>query len=234
MPSGAAESSSRFAAVRVLVFDLDGTLIDSEQDLANSVNATLAHLGRAQLPLEQIASYVGQGAPRLIEQALGSDATAERCREGLEYFLAYYRAHMLDHTVTYPGVREGLAALDGIPMAVLTNKPVRFSQLIIDGLGLAKYFRYVYGGNSFETKKPDPAGMQTLLRDFGADTKQAMLVGDSEVDVLTARNSGTWSCGVTYGLGSKRLAACPPDLLLDTLTDLPGYLDLSQAASLAD
>jgi phosphoglycolate phosphatase len=223
--------SSPFLGVRVLVFDLDGTLIDSERDLANSVNATLKHMGRAGLPDEQIASYVGQGAPRLIEQALGPGAKPEECRQGLEHFLAYYREHMLEHTVTYPGVREALAALEGVAMGVLTNKPVRFSQHIVEGLGLAKYFRFIYGGNSFETKKPDPAGMQTLLRDFQAEARQAMLVGDSEVDVQTARNAGTWSCGVTYGLGSKRLTACPPDLLLDSLTELPGYLDLEQAAS---
>ena len=222
--------STAFLAVRVLVFDLDGTLIDSERDLANSVNATLRHMGRAQLPHEQIASYVGRGAPRLIEQALGPGAKAEECQEGLEHFLAYYREHMLDHTVTYPGVREALAALEGVAMAILTNKPVRFSQRIIDGLGLARYFRFIYGGNSFETKKPDPAGMLTLLRDFQAEAKQAMLVGDSEVDVQTARNAGTWACGVTYGLGSKGLAAWPPDLLLDSLAELPGYLDLEQAA----
>lgn len=223
--------SSPFLGVRVLVFDLDGTLIDSERDLANSVNATLKHMGRTGLPDEQIASYVGQGAPRLIEQALGPGAKPEECRQGLEHFLAYYREHMLDHTVTYPGVREALAALDGLAMAVLTNKPVRFSQRIVEGLGLAKYFRFIYGGNSFKTKKPDPVGMLKLLSDFQAEARQAMLVGDSEVDVQTARNAGTWACGVTYGLGSERLATYPPDLLVDSLTELPGYLDLEQSAS---
>ena len=229
MPLDPSKGQSPFAGVRVLVFDLDGTLIDSETDLANSVNATLKHMGREPLPLERVAGYVGQGAARLIEQALGPGATAQQCQAGLEHFLAFYREHMLDHTVTYPGVREALAALDGMAMAVLTNKPVRFSQRILEGLGLARYFRFVYGGNSFETKKPHPAGMHTLLRDFQAEAKQVMIVGDSEVDILTARNAGTWACGVTYGLGSKRLADYPPDLLLDSLTELPGYLDLEQA-----
>src|ERR1700691_3149001 len=128
--------SSRFAGVRVLVFDLDGTLIDSGVDLALSVNATLEKMGRAPLPHEQIFGYVGQGAGRLIERALGPGGSREECEKGLAYFLSYYRTHMLDHTVTYPGVREGLAALDGMLMAVLTNKPVRFSQQILGGLGL--------------------------------------------------------------------------------------------------
>jgi len=216
---------SRFTGVRALIFDLDGTLIDSKLDLAVSVNATLQHMGRAALPHPRIYGYVGKGAPRLIEQALGPGATPADCRQGLEFFLAYYRQHMLDNTVTYPGVREGLAALEGLPMAVLTNKPVRFSEEIVKGLGLGKYFRFVYGGNSFQTKKPDPAGMDRLLHDFGIAPREAMLVGDSEVDVQTARNAGTWACGVTYGLGLEKLAQYPPDLLLDSLADLPEHLN---------
>jgi phosphoglycolate phosphatase len=220
---------TQFADVRALIFDLDGTLINSKLDLALSVNATLEHAGRTPLPHEQVYSYVGQGAPRLIEQALGPGSTPAQCQQGLEYFLAYYHEHMLDNTVTYPGVREGLAALENLPMAVLTNKPVRFSQYIIEGLGLARYFRFVYGGNSFETKKPDPSGMATLLRNFGATPRQAMLVGDSEVDIQTARNAGTWACGVTYGLGSHHLVEYPPDLLVDSLVELAGYLHGWQA-----
>jgi phosphoglycolate phosphatase len=218
-----------FADVRVLIFDLDGTLIDSGVDLALSVNATLKEMGHASQTHDQIFSYVGQGAPRLIEQALGTGATRDECEQALAFFLSYYRQHMLDNTVTYPGVREGLAALDGMPMAVLTNKPVRFSRQILEGLGLAAYFRYIYGGNSFETKKPDPAGMGVLLRDFGASPKQAMLVGDSEVDVQTARNAGTWCCCVTYGLGSTQLAKNPPDLLVHSLTELATHLDRQAA-----
>jgi len=224
--------TTRFGGVRALIFDLDGTLIDSKLDLALAVNATLAHMGRGALPHERIYGYVGKGAPRLIEQALGPGATSADCRQGLAHFLAYYREHMLDNTVTYPGVREGLAAIHdvarGLPMAVLTNKPVRFSQLILEGLGLSGYFRFVYGGNSFETKKPDPAGVEVLLRDFGAAPREAMLVGDSEVDVQTARNAGTWACGVTYGLGSERLAEYPPDLLVGSLEELVVYLDGSR------
>jgi phosphoglycolate phosphatase len=223
-----ATNTARFAGVRALVFDLDGTLIDSRLDLALSVNATLKHMGRAELPEERIFGYVGQGAMRLIEQALG-DATQEEAERGLVYFLAYYRQHMLDNTVTYPGVREGLAALEGMPMAVLTNKPVRFSREIVDGLGLGHFFRFVYGGNSFTTKKPAPEGMAVLLGNLAAAPKQVMLVGDSEIDVQTGRNAGTWTCCVTYGLGRDRLAEYPPDLLVDSLMELGTYLDARPA-----
>jgi phosphoglycolate phosphatase len=222
---GIAENSNRFAGVRVLIFDLDGTLIDSKLDLALSINAMLGHMGRAALPHETIYSFVGNGVPVLVRRSLGEGSTDTDAERGLADFLNYYRAHMLDNTVAYPGVREGLEKLKGQPMAVLTNKPVRFSQAILDGLGLARYFRFVYGGNSFERKKPDPMGVEVLLRDLAAAPREAMMVGDSEVDVRTARNAGIWACGVSYGLGAEGLAADPPDLMVDSLAELPARLN---------
>lgn len=218
------DDNSRFSRVRVLIFDLDGTLIDSKLDLANSINAMLQHMGRAQLSHEEIYSLVGNGAPVLVRRALGDGVTDAETDQGLSFFLSYYRKHMLDNTVTYPGVREGLKLLEHHPMAVLTNKPVRFSQAIVDGLGLGGYFHSVYGGNSFEKKKPDPIGVEILLRELNAAPAEAMMVGDSEVDVLTARNAGIWACGVTYGLGTDGLRAHPPDIMLDSLAELPSYL----------
>jgi phosphoglycolate phosphatase len=227
------EKEKRFVHVRVLIFDLDGTLIDSKLDLAHSVNAMLEHMKRAPLTHETIYSYVGNGAPMLVRRALGDGATPgvtksvsdEEADTGLGYFLSYYRAHMLDNTVPYPGVTEGLQLLERHPMAVLTNKPVHFSRAILDGLGLMRYFRFVYGGNSFEKKKPHPMGTETLLRDLGAGPREAMIVGDSDVDVRTARNAGTWVCGVSYGLGMEGMRAHPPDLMLDSLVELPTYLN---------
>jgi len=220
---------TRFSEVRALIFDLDGTLIDSAQDLALSVNATLAELGRQPLPHEQIFSFVGNGAPTLIARALGSAASEQDCMLGLEFFIKYYSAHKLDNTSLYPGVRETLDALKGMPMAVYTNKPVRVSRSIIQDLGMSEYFRFVYGGNSFERKKPDAMGLNSILREFGAAPTQAMFVGDSEVDVQTARNSGTWICGVTYGFGSHRFTEYPPDIVVDNLTELIPHLSVAPA-----
>jgi phosphoglycolate phosphatase len=224
------DQSNRFSAVRVLIFDLDGTLIDSKLDLALSINAMLEFRRRQPIPHEAIFGMVGNGAPVLVRKALGSgtapgEITDEDVERGLAYFLSYYRAHMLDNTITYPGVREALEMLERRPMAVLTNKPVNFSREILEGLGLARYFQFVYGGNSFERKKPDPVGVHTLLRNLNSTTEQAMMVGDSDVDVQTARNAGIWACGVTYGLGTEGLRANPPDLMLDSLTELPSHLN---------
>ncbi len=218
------EPTARFSEVRALIFDLDGTLIDSKLDLALAVNAALDELGRDPLPHATIFSYVGQGAPNLIARALGEGATDEDCVRGLEFFITYYSAHKLDNTSLYPGVRETLDALSGMPMAILTNKPVGASRGILEGMGLSDRFRFIYGGNSFERKKPDPMGVESILREFGATPSQVMFVGDSEIDILTARNAGTWVCGVTYGFGSHMLAEYPPDILVDNLTELLPHL----------
>ncbi len=216
-----------FSAIRLLIFDLDGTLIDSKLDLALSVNAVRAWMGMPPLEHQRIFSYIGQGAPMLIRRALEEGVSEDDIERGVKYFLDYYREHMLDNTLPYPGVREGLEALARRPntlLTVFTNKPERFSKHILEGLDLARFFRQVYGGNSFERKKPDPTGVETLLREFGCAAHEAMMVGDSEIDVQTARNAGIWCAGVTYGLGSDRLADYSPDILVDSLSELPALL----------
>ena len=219
------------SSVRALIFDLDGTLIDSKQDLILSVNAMLLEAGRAQLPEDTISGYIGQGAPVLVRRALGETATEEEAKHALEFFPRYYEGHRMDHTRAYPGVAEGLAALRSYPMAVLTNKPMRISRRILDELGLATCFRAIYGGNSFETKKPDPLGTRTILREFGVEPHDAVVIGDSEIDVQTARNAGGWAASVTYGFGVHDHEAFPPDFYLDRLTDLAPLLENHRSRS---
>jgi len=209
-------------AIRAFLFDLDGTLIDSKLDLVNSVNAMLHQVGRAELPLDIVATYIGHGAPRLIASALGPGADEDQQRTGLSLFLAHYQLHKLDTTRPYPGVVEALDALAAYPMSVLSNKLTNMSVDILQGLGLAKYFRSIYGGDSFEKKKPDPTGALKTLQEFGVPSAQAAMVGDSEVDVQTARNAGMLAVAVNYGFGVHDRAAYPADLYLDTLIDLVG------------
>ena len=158
--------NSDWKQVRLLVFDLDGTLVDSKQDLALSVNAMRAEMGLPPSPLDFIASYVGHGVNLLVRRSLGTQATDENVEKGLAFFLDYYRDHMLDHTAPYPGVSEALEKLGGHKMAVLTNKPVNFSREMLTRLGFAPYFAYIYGGNSFPQKKPDPIGLHKLMEDL--------------------------------------------------------------------
>ena len=206
----------------LVVFDLDGTLIDSKLDLALSVNAACGDAGMPPLDHELIYTYVGNGAPTLIRRSLGPAASPRQADRALKFFYEYYRDHMLDNTKLYPGVREVLDSLfhAGLDLAILTNKPVRFSRLLIEGLGLARHFRRIYGGNSFDTKKPDPYGLNLLMEELGAAKDRALMVGDSAVDIQTARNAGVASCGVTYGLQPETLAADPPEILLDEIGGL--------------
>jgi len=216
--------------IKFVIFDLDGTLIDSELDLATAVNAMLRHYGRKELPLKVIDTYIGDGAPMLIRRALGDPTDREFLQEALNYFLAYYRDHKLDNTLPYQGIKEALRQIGGggRKLAVLTNKPVRASQAILAGLGLAESFFQIYGGNSFETKKPDPLGANTLMREAAAQPDETVMVGDSGVDVLTARNAGLWSVGVTYGFAPQTLEQVPPDVLVDTPAELGEALSVSR------
>src|SRR5215813_10724196 len=210
-------------SIKLVIFDLDGTLIDSRLDLINSINAMLRHFKHTELPGEVVASYVGDGAPMLVRRALGDPDDERFFKNALEFFLSYYREHKLDHTVVYEGIPEALRQIqaNGIArkMAVLSNKPVNPSRAIVEALGLEKFFVRIYGGNSFPTKKPDPLGVQTLLDETGITSSQAIMIGDSSIDVQTGRNAGLWTCGVQYGFAPQSLEDVPPDVLVENPQD---------------
>jgi phosphoglycolate phosphatase len=226
--------------LKLLVFDLDGTLIDSAQDLCNSVNATLTHVGREPLSDAVVAGYIGDGAIMLMRRALfGVDVAESAAKVDEEllarayaYFLDYYREHKLDSTYAYEGVLESLAALKQLHdaegpvrlMAVLTNKPVNPARAICEALGLAPFFLNIYGGNSFPVKKPNPMGLRALMDEAGATPEETVMIGDSKVDVETARNAGAWSIGCTFGLAPQSLVDNPPDVLVDSPADWPAAL----------
>ena len=213
--------------IRLVVFDLDGTLIDSRRDLATAVNAMLGEMGRPALPDKVVAEYVGDGAGMLVRRALGDPEDEELVAQGVERFMACYRRHMLDHTFVYDGVFEALERLrpqsggGERKFAVLTNKPVNPARRICEALGLSEHFFQIYGGNSFGTKKPDPEGLRTLMREAGARPDETVMVGDSVVDVLTARNAGTFVIGCRYGLSSHTLETVSADIMVDAPSEWP-------------
>ena len=247
---------------RLLVFDLDGTLIDSSTDLCHSVNAMLQFLGKPPLASQVIASFIGDGAATLVRRAIASADTGQaspaatgtpeadamqtpslpdaRFQAAYAYFLGYYREHKLDNTRVYEGVLPALESLRAqaprLPMAVLTNKPVRPSREICAALDLAPFFFQNYGGDSFASKKPDPEGLLAVIAEASALSAkhtpgapallpaQVVMVGDSGVDVQTARRCGARSLGCTFGLSPGSLAEAVPDLSVDSPQQWPGAL----------
>jgi len=205
------------APFELIIFDLDGTLIDSSEDLAISTNATRANFGLPPLEQSVINSYVGNGAAVLVRRAMGAEASEERVAEALQFFLHYYREHSLENTRPYDGIREVVDQLanQGRLLGVLTNKPERISVDILQALGMADRFFRIYGGNTFPEKKPQPTGILRMCEEAQRELTRTLMVGDSRVDIETARNAGVGSCGVTWGFQPETLAEQQPDFTID-------------------
>jgi phosphoglycolate phosphatase len=209
---------------RLVVFDLDGTLVDSARDIAAAVNAALAALepGTAPLPLERVVGFVGDGARVLIERVLQHRGSSLRPDRVLPLYLEAYRERLLDTTRLYPGVAEALAELQasGRQLAVLTNKPGDLSRTILNGLGVGSRFARIWGAGDVPARKPDPAGFHALLAELGASAEEVWLVGDSPTDVETARAAGARAAGAAWGFDVNGLRAAAPDRFLDNPREL--------------
>jgi phosphoglycolate phosphatase len=215
------------AAIRLVVFDLDGTLVDASGDLASALNATLAQLfpGTPPLSLEAVRSFIGEGARVLVARALAASGLSTSPEQVLPVYLEHYRRCLLDTTVLYPGIEEALERLRPRPMAVLTNKPGDMSRTILQGLGVSDRFFRVYGGGDLKARKPDPEGLRRLLDESGARPQDSVMIGDSAIDVRTGRAAGVATVGVTYGFDGQGLLRDPPDVLVNDPRELPDRLD---------
>jgi phosphoglycolate phosphatase len=204
-----------------VVFDLDGTLVDSRDDLAAAVNHVLGSLRLSALPIEKLTRYVGDGARMLVQRALGQEHQPLLPR-ALDAFLDYYGDHLLDATYAYPGIAGALAALRAreVALSVLTNKPVAMSRAILAGLGLASWFGHVVGGDSLPVRKPDPAGLAYLASRTRTPRERMLLVGDSPIDLRTAQAGGVAFCGVTWGFAPAALRAAAPERLIEHASEL--------------
>ena len=207
--------------IELFLFDLDGTLIDSKQDIASSVNFTMAKLGLAPLAEDLIYSFVGNGVTPLIQQTMEAASASGGPDQALEIFRKHYDEHLLDATEVFPGVREILKRFEGKTKVVVTNKSQAFSEKILRGLDLGRSFVGVFGGDTAFPKKPAPDVVRHLPETYEVPAQQAVIVGDSRVDMETGKNAGILTCGVTYGFRPRsELEDSKPDFLIDRFSEL--------------
>ena len=208
-----------------IVFDLDGTLVDSRRDLANAANALIEELGGTPLAEEAVAGMVGEGAAVLVSRALSASGLDASTPGALPRFLDLYDERLLEHTHPYDGIRELLHSLHPrVPLAVLTNKPQTASDKLLTGLHLASYFRDVLGGDTPLGRKPRPDGLLELARRAGVPVSATLLIGDSPIDLETARAAGCGVVLVRYGFGFREIALRPGEQLVTRPTELAGVL----------
>ncbi|HEY2388633.1 MAG TPA: HAD-IA family hydrolase [Candidatus Binatia bacterium] len=200
-----------------LVFDLDGTLVDTKDDLAAAVNVALRELRLPEQEPRVLWGYVGRGARVLIERALGRHGDDTYMVESaLATFMLWYGDHLLDRSAVYPGLGEVIATLagEGVVFSLLTNKPADMSRAIVDGLGLGATFPRLVGGDTLPVRKPDPAGLVRLIDAAGVAPGRTLMVGDSPIDVATGRNAGVATCGVLWGFSGPAIRDCGADVLV--------------------
>jgi phosphoglycolate phosphatase len=218
----------------LIVFDLDGTLLDSLQDLSDSANELVVACGGRPLAADQVARMVGEGVGVLVERIVSATLIPIAHADAVTRYLEIYDGRLLHHTRPYPGIPEFVReASERVPLAVLTNKPAAAAVKALEGLGLARYFREIAGGDGRDPRKPAPEGLRRIIAGAGALPQRTLMVGDSAVDMRTARNAGTRFCYARYGFGSLQFPAGEPsarDFIVDSPRELPAVLDGTRPA----
>ncbi len=205
-----------------VVFDLDGTLVDSRRDIAESANHALERAGLSRLGHDELESYVGDGAPLLMARAARLDVKDPKVAQMVADFLDYYAANPVAHTDLMPGALAALDGLSAYALGVCTNKPRRTSVAVLQGLRLDSRFRGLVAGDDLPQRKPDPAMVHETARRLGVPTSEVVMVGDGPQDVLAGRAAGAYTVGVRGGIQAyERLQASEPDVIIDSLAELP-------------
>lgn len=221
-----------------LLFDLDGTLVDSRADLTNSINLMLAELGRAQLPAGRVLNFIGEGVRLLVERSLRATVeiapTAFELDQAVEVFRHHYHAHLLDQTYLYPEVEATLARLAHLPLAIVTNKPYDFTLALLDGLGLRTQFKVILGGDSLPERKPSPLMLLEAARRCGAAPARCLMIGDSSVDVKAGQAAGMKTCGFVAGFrGRTELVEAGVDFVIERFGELCMLVECAAARTIA-
>lgn len=215
------------ASSRPLVFDLDGTLIDSRRDIAAACNYALEQTGRARLPIEQISSYVGRGALALLKEAVGEVGRAELLAL-LKHFQHYYREHPTEHNLMMPGAEDAMRRNQGRTIALCTNKPLSLTEAVLKSLGWEQAFDFVVAPTEQENKKPHPEPLQRVARGLGVAPETLIMIGDAPPDIGAGRAVGAHTVGVRGGFADVEvLEAAEPDVVLGSLLELPEYLKVA-------
>jgi phosphoglycolate phosphatase len=202
----------------LVIFDLDGTLVDSTGDIAAAINHTLETLGKAPKSTSEIARCIGGGFKETLTNAFGSDYLHS---DAINILREYYLMHPADNSRVYPGVEDVLEKMSGLKMAVLTNKDADISERVMSELGIRKYFESVFGGDS-SCLKPDPRAVEKVIRAMDGKKQTTIIVGDMDVDIMAGKNAGIRTCAVTYGIGdTSKLLAQNPDFIVHDFRQLP-------------
>ena len=209
--------------IKLILFDLDGTLVNTSTDLTNALNYAMKPYGLKELAVEDTIKLVGEGITRLIEKALMNKSVQQR-KKATERFLAYYSKHLTDFSEIYPGVAETLEELHNYKKAVISNKREDLSVKLLDNLGLLKYFHLVVGSDTTSEKKPSPIPVFYILKQLHVTPDKAAIVGDSNFDINAGKKAGIKTIAVAYGFRDKNLLL-DADYIIDRFNELPSVLD---------
>jgi len=211
--------------VDLIIFDFDGTLVDSRLDIVNSVNYVLKRLDLNSRDFDTIISFIGEGIEHLLLKSLG-EGREDRYEEAYRFYVEYYQEHLLDNSVAYPHVRETLDHFKSKKMIIISNRLGSSASVMLERLGLIQYFKDILGGEDHSCRKPSGCPILNMLNKFGVSKERAIIVGDMDLDIMSGKDAGVLTCAVTYGIGSREsIVKAGPDFIIDDISRLKDIID---------